>query len=263
MTTERDALASALMGGDDDFFKDSPPEGATKEVSTETPPEDSPDPFKEVKLEDLLKHPTLGKEIQSHMDKSAAAQFKSQQARLEQQITQQVSAQKEEELLEKYFGTLTREELGQRLAEDPELAARYSELQRKPEADREAEIEKAATYKFYLREIQHWSGILKESGLDNDAMSKLSPENYAQDANLEGWISDIQKAIIEQAVSKAQKEALETQFEAFKQERLAEEESTSPGALLRVGSRTSPVPDLMDNDSYSLLEDALQNPKRR
>ena len=217
-------------------------------------------------VEDLLKDPALAPQLQSWADKAAANQVRSALERERDQARQQGvvegQAQLREQQEDRYFSSLSQEELGRELAEDPELATRYANYQqRKATASLDADgTARTAQVLGMATVIQSVQRTIAESGLSDADKAALAGEKFTQygDQALIKWQQAVSAALVKHEVDKTVTGALKEQQEADGEEDKARQDALRPGALAMAGGTAKPMPDLMKNSSRSLFEDAFR-----
>lgn len=222
------------------------------------------------KVEDLLKTP-LGPVLQQWADKAASAQVK---AAVEQERAnaQQTSDAAEMQRLDSYFSQFSEEELGEVLAQSKEVSAKYAEVQRWKEGQVQAgsteQVAAAAQVYSYVHAIRTYNSLLEASDLPQEKRDELKPEKYTHlgAAGINEWGKAVYSALVQHEVQKAVDKELETRWEAYKQEHLAElglDEGEAPPGGGPPGSPTPAKLPLMETSSELLLEAALEGKQRR
>ena len=224
----------------------------------------------ELKLEDLLKHPKLSTELKSWADKEAANQLRGKTDSIRSQLKPEVRAEVErqvaDETLRKYFAGLNEEALGEVLASNKELAGEYGRLAQEERQQQSQPDMMAAMVHGYAIQMAQWDRLLQASGLEDAKKAELAPENYVDkgEAGLVEWGQAIQEAIIAHEVEKSLNSVLEERWQAYLQEQQAEQDANRVGRpVMAKGTRTGPLPDLMENTSSDLLTEALSRTNGR
>lgn len=266
---DRTDLARAL-GSEDEILGETPEptpadlnpgEGAGPGADPDKSP--APGPLDGLTFDQIRADPVLGKELQSQIDKTVAAQLRGKTAQVRTELLPQLRQQVEDEILTKYFGDMDDESKAQVLAADPKLAATYGRLQLQQQSapSTQDDLERQATVHGLARHIHSVHARLINSDLPDSVKASLDPNVFLADKSgeqaVEDWTAAIDQAVVTDMLTKSQKDLMSTEFEAFKEERLAQEDSSRPNALLQPGTRVSPLPDLMTTDSSMLLEQAF------
>lgn len=208
--------------------------------------QDSTDPLASVKLDDIAKHPVLGKELQSLVDQRLATQMKGRtvavRRQLEQELRPQIERQVRDEALRDHFSSLSQEEIVREITEDKDLAADYARLQAADRPMTAADLDYRVKVETYKQRIVEVSELLTNSTLPQDIRDKLSPDNYdfasRGDEGLLAWDNDVRRAIFAHEAS--------TSAEAKRQEELAKQDESNPDytqASIAGGRREKPPAD--------------------
>lgn len=243
---------------------DQPP--ASGEASRETPTsKDGVDPsldtgaLSKLDLDTLLKDPTLGPKLQSWNDKSALAQVNSALER-ERARTQQDASAAEEAALKEYFSSLTQEDLGRVLREDPSLAASYGRLQQSKNAPDPQEVMLAAKTIAFATIVHDTTNRVTAAGLKLEG--DLDPNSFTQygDDGINRWQAAANDAIVRSQVEKMVNDEVDVRMKA----RIEEESAKGDDSPRLSSSGAKQVPmDLMSTPSSALLEDAFSRASRR
>lgn len=243
------------------------PPGAKPPESGTPPP---PDPLAEIKVTDILANPRLKAEWQSAVDRQAANMLRGKEKELREKLTPEIQHQAELASLKTALEGMSKEELGELLAEKPELATAIAELRARenaPPPPDDATIEAHASVRAIALSIKSWHQTLLGSSLPDDKKAELDPEAYLSDKTgaegFQAWTDAIQKAIIEQAVSERHQKFLDEEFEAYMTDRAAREGRNTPAPLMTRSNGAAPLPDLMEGDSLSQLTMAFEQSGRK
>lgn len=192
---------------------------------------DPNDPLSGLSVEDILKHPKLGRELRSYADRGAA-----------KQITSAIERMKAANRLAEY-DSMTDEQRRTAL-QDPELAAEYSKLQ----GDRQAALDEEEASRIGVSAQVYGAAVLvrtissqiEKAGLPADVKARLDPENYKDYglAGLDKWQEDVLEAIAEDRANKRGRSESELEREARRQEALADNDSRMPTDIAS-GRRTN------------------------
>lgn len=274
---QRDELAGALgeeISPDEQVKTPPPPEDTGEEEESVGSREESGKSdinLESFTLQDLLKHPKLSGELKSWADTEAARQLKGKTDEIRRSIRPEVRAEIEsqvaDETLRKYFANMDEDELGRTLAENKDLAAEYGRLQQEERQKQSQPDMMAAMVHGYAIQIATWDRMRNESELPDAVKAELDPDRFdlasKGEAGLVEWGQAIQQALIVNEVEKRVNSITDDKWEAFLQERQAKEDEGRVGRpVMSKGTRQAPVPDLMENSSYDLLEHALRNGKK-
>lgn len=218
-------------------------------------------------VEGLLKDPEVGPQLQSWADKSAAAQVKSATERL-QTDQQQAYSSANMGQWDNYFRQFNQEELGELLAQDQQKASAYSRVQAWRQEQQQAagsdQIATAGQVYAYAHQISVNNSLLADSGLPQEELAELAADKFTH-LGAEGvttWSKAIQTALIKHQAEAEIQKGLDTRWEAYKQEKLADLDPDGSLAGSRPGSPTpSDLP--IDTPSELLLEAGLEQRARR
>ena len=230
-----------------------------EEKEKETPP----DPLKELKLRQLLDHPTLGPELQSWADKVGVAQVKAALERERPAIAQTERQQAANAQWDEHFSRMSQEEIGEEISADAKAASAYAQYQQRQQVRpgiSPEEVERASEIYANAAQVAVYTHMLDNSGLPDEKKAELKPENFTH-LGVDGlvtWGQSIGQAIIDARSEARAQELLTEKWETYKQEQLAEFETERP--LVSSGHIKGAVPDLLGTPSAELLERALSTP---
>lgn len=226
------------------------------------------DPLSSLTIEQLLKHETLGKEIQSWGDKAAAKQIS---AALERERTKgkedgikEGRQSAEAERMDRYFSSLSQEEKAREFAADPEMAAEYARWEASKQSSKDVsaqtEIANASEVMALGIELQHWFEVLEDAQLPAEVKAELAPENFAHLGGvnaLKGWSKAINAAVIKHEADKIAGKDLNEKWESFKEEQIAKSDDRRFSGLASTGKVTGVNPDLIETPTGNLFEKAF------
>lgn len=225
--------------------------------------DDSDDPLSSLTIDALLKHPKLGPALNQWNDKSAKSQVEADRRREREQGRHEGRQQVEEESLVRFIESLSQDELARELAADPQFAiqyAKYQEARQAPAVDAQAI---AATSQVYALATQIHSNneLIEKSDLPADVKASLAADNYSQhgDRAIVEWNQAIHKAFVKHEAARIASGNNDEDWEASKQERLAELDRNRPGGLAAAGRAAAPKPDLMKTPTGKLFADAFSS----
>ena len=256
-----------------DSTKDKEPEEKSEEETTDAGTEetDNSDGEKDSTVESesveaILAKPEFAKEIQSRADKAAAAQLQGKTDALRRDVRAEVEQQVHDEQLTKYFSGLSQEELSEAIASDKNLAADYARLQLQSQSpDNSEEVSRAARVYSYSLQVSSLSKLMDDTELSAEVRATLDPKSFldsaAADGGMAAWSTAVQDAVLTAKSDKSVEKEMEKKWEAYKQDHLAENELDRP--TLKKGSKSNPVPELLEGSSSDLLEDAIKSPSKK
>lgn len=207
-------------------------------------------------LEELRTHPTLGPQIKSFADQEAARQLRGK--------TNQIREEERERLITEsartHFDSLSKEELAEELAADPEAAELYGKIRAMPPPTSDPEA--AATIQYYTRTIKSYASKITAAGLPKEIADTLAPENFLtqggdSDEVLEKWTSAVDEAVMKHRIAAEVSKLSREDPKSKELEKEAEEDSGKKEALLVNGKNTPALPDLTKTPGTTLLEDAF------
>jgi len=220
------------------------------------------DPLAILDIDTVIKHPVHGPALQSRIDTAAAARARvivdDLRPKIEEDIRQQLVSQN----IRQHFESLSKDELAQELADDPQAAVAYAQVMEEKLREPKDAVEDAVT-RVRADQITSNLAILQESGLPDLAktnpevakvMTSLDPNKYVHlgPPGIVEWGKAIQKAIIDHRVRKD----YEAKLEADRQVSLADQDPDRPPDL-SPGRGVAPTPDLMKTDTTVGLEHAF------
>lgn len=215
-------------------------------------------------LEELRAHPTLGPQLQSYAQSEAASQLKGK--------TESIRKELQKEAASKQFAQLSKEELGELLANDDEAAAMYAELKASPPPNPNQPADSAAqTVSYFTSAIRTHSSKVDASDLPAETKAELAPEKNLNAADhpgktaeqiLAAWQLKIDNALTDHRVKSATK-GLSESLDLDRQAREDEAKAGGGGALMSNGTHAAPLPDLIKTPGTSLLADAFQRQPSR
>jgi hypothetical protein len=224
--------------------------------------DETPDPLKDFTLDQLLQHPTLGPVVQSHADKVANSRITAEVDRAKTTAKAEGRTEVTQEQEERYFSSLSKEELARELAADEELAARYAAYQarkQKPaEPDEEAIAQQGQMYALATA-IRANRELVEGSDLSADVKAELKGENFTKHgANaLVEWSKAITMAFAKQQAGKLASEDNDEAREAARNEARLEADKAKPGGVGVAGRGAGQKPDLLKTPTNKLFEDAF------
>lgn len=232
--------------------------------TTPSRPEDAPknvDPLAELSVEDLLKHPVLGKKVQSWKDADAARQMTGVRQAAERETRQRL----ESEITRKHFEGMSDAELIEAV-KDPETKARWMALQNEPPPPPQEVVDAAVAH--YTNLLVRGTAAIAGADLSPEVKASLDPNLHITktgdpDTIMQDWLDLIQSTVL---TSKHQKEldrvkGSVTRAQALESE-LDQDRRGEPDPMLDSGRTVPPVPDLMTTTSDQLLDDAFERTAR-
>jgi hypothetical protein len=236
--------------------KEEPKDGEKKEGDDE-------DPLAGLDVKALLKHPELGPKIQRWSDGAGANQVETALERERQSIRESAVNDYQEQQWASRFQNLDEQQLRELLATNSEAAAAYGRYQQRQQDEAQGkpkDILRAGQTFAYAAQIATFSQVLEEAGLDAETKAKLDPKNFT-DQGPDGivvWGEAINTAIIEHKVAEGVQAGLEEKWEAFKEEKLAEEEAEGGPPTTPTTRKPGALPDLMSTPASVQLEQGLK-----
>jgi hypothetical protein len=201
---------------------------------------------------DLLKHPTLGRQLQSWAGKAAAKQVENAMRQANLDASQQAERQNLKDW-DAHFQSLSEEELAEGLAKNKDARIAYGKVEEwKSQAGDEVRL---AVAHVYAGQVQAILTTLESSGLPAAIKDTLNPQNFTHlgAQGIHEWQRAVEEAIIEfKAVALA-----ETKATARKQQELAEQDTDHKSPDMTPARRGGDKPDLMANSNEYLLTHAL------
>ena len=225
-----------------------PPEG-DQPVSSDS----DTDPLAKSTLDSLLKHPVLGPQLNSWMDRGVNARTTQLRERIKSEVTPEIIRDQRFKEDKEYLEGLSSAERGQVLSQDEELASTWATIQAdkqrqpNPTANPEAVARTAQVYA-YAGQIRAVDQMIQNSDLSDDVKTSLMDESQLRGKGPEGltdWTQRVMDAIAEAKASAT----AETRFESLLEERKAQLPNR-PG-LTPPGRRQAPQPDFATGSSDS------------
>lgn len=239
----------------------------------------SPNPLEGVNLENLtvehlLGHETVGPLLKSHIDTDFAAQMEGKTDALREEVRAEEAPKIEEEVTQRLapqvlgqlFGQFEQTEQVQELLEGN---AEFKTLWDKAKANgiptsdlasEEGRIARRATVHAYAFNLKTLQAVIERSDLSAEVKEEIQPEKFADKYPTDGdkamleWSSAVHEALIRHGATKLMNE----EWEAFKEEQLAELEKELPkGSVPARGSAAEPRGDIMEGSSRDHLSRAL------
>lgn len=220
------------------------------------------DPLKDVPVEELLKHPVLGPQLQSRIDRIVASGVQTRVSAAIKEELPKIRAQVEQEQLGEYLNSLSPDERAKVLAGDEDVAAAWSRIQaEKQQQAQPPDLTAAAQLHAYQAVISTWNNVIAGSDLPDDVKATLAPEKFAgQENGIVLWGSAIQKALIEHEVQKALPKAVEEHVTAQRNNQDAGTQKR-PGAIPS-GSKSAPVLQPGEAKTNDLWEQAFSSQRQ-
>lgn len=212
-------------------------------------------------LAEIKSHSTLGKLLQSEVDTTAARMLSGQTKAIEERVRREVTL----EQAKAHFDSLSEEDLGDELAQNPQARELYGLIAATPPPPPPVEPTAAAAIQYFTRMVREYDGKLTSSGLPPEVVASLNPQTHLvdnRDPNLDGeavlsaWIAKVDQAIIDHKVGTGKTD------ESKLIEGNADRDEKPGGALLQNGRLTSPLPDFDKTSGSALLADAVQRSAR-
>ncbi len=245
------AKDKAKSGGDDGDGEVKPGEG-----------DETPDPLKGLSLDKLLMHPTLGPLVQGHADRVANSRIASEVEKAKTTAKADGRTEVTQEQEDRYFSSLSKEELGRELAADEELAARYAAWQARKakatEPDEEAVGAQAQMYALATA-IRANRELVEGSDLSAEVKAELNGENftkYGANAMVE-WNKAITTALAKAEAGVLASEDTDEAREAARNEERLKLDKEKPGGVGVAGRGAGAKPDLLKTPTRTLFENAF------
>ncbi len=209
-------------------------------------------------LDELRAHPTLGGQLQSYAQSEAANQLRGK--------TESIRRQVQLEVAQREFSKLSKEDLGELLANDDEAAVMYAELRQAPPpppTTQQVADPAAEAVRFFTTGITTTKAMITGSDLSEPDKLALAPERHLMAADHPGktaeeiyaaWQLKVTNAITDHRIKSATA-GLSASVDLERQAR--EDESKPGGALMSAGTNTTPKPDFDSNSGRSLLASAM------
>lgn len=212
-------------------------------------------------VEELLKNPKFAPALHSYADRVANSRLQSERP----QIEARTKADVEQEVIDQYFSNLERDPtaLAEELAKDKGLTVQYADYQKRLQERNAPDNTAAILTEAYMLQVKAVSQKMASANFPPEVLNELHPDNFRQHG-AEGitlWSNAVDDAIIAKKVAEGISKELGTKWESYREEQLAKETESHPGANVTRGSRTPPVADLEHTNSQYLLEDAFSKVK--
>ncbi len=259
-------VASKEGDGDKPPTSKEKPKAKEGDGETKDGEEGKDDPFKgidlnkpEEALKALLASPKHAKVIQSWSDKGVQPQVQTilQRERPGIEASERERAQIQTD--DEHFASMSQEEVAEEISKDPKAAASYAKYQARQQQGAEVTpdgVAAASTVYALVAQIHSNTVAVEKSGLPAEKKAELEAKNFTQTQDgIFVWSEAIQTALIEHSAEARAQVLLSDKWDTFKEERQAEEDPERPPVAR--GSRTSPVPDLLKEDSETQMEAAL------
>jgi len=220
---------------------------------------EEPIKLSDLDLDALLKHPKLGPTLNSWADRAAASQVQAALSQAQPGIEANTRQQLEDQAFDREVKEMTEQELAEELR-DPAFQKRYArwvdQSQTPTSLDPNAVAEVSQVFA-YAAQIATYNRALANSGISQEVKDTLKSENYTAQGpdGLIKWGEDVMIALSNHAAEARASELLEERWEAFRQDRLAEQDGSRPP--LTPGRKAPPQLDLLGTPSDTLLEKAL------
>lgn len=223
-------------------------------------------------VEALLANEKLGPKLKAYADTEHANQMRGQTDKIRQEVRDEetpriqaeLAATVQQQVIGQLFGELDRDVNVQELLKDhPDLEQAYHAIKANgvPTAtltDSDHIVQERATVLAYASRITALNAQIQASDLPAEVKDSLQPEGYSAKHPNDGakamdeWTADVLNALVKHEATKLKTE----EWEAFKEEQLAELEKEAPLGQVR-GRRADPQPDVVTSRGVDLLERAL------
>lgn len=208
----------------------------------------------------LLKIPGLAPALQSWSDGGVAAQVEAARQRDRPAIEASERERAAIEAANEHFAPMSQEDIAEEISKDPKAATSYAQYQARLQQGAGPDpsgVAAASTVYAFTAQVAQNNKLLKESDLPAEKKEELAGNNFTQHGpdGILLWGEAIQTALIEQKAGVRAEELLNEKWETFKEEKLVELDGDRPPVVR--GSRTSPVPDLLGEDSSTQMEHAF------
>jgi hypothetical protein len=219
------------------------------------------DPLASMTLDTLLKHPTLGPQLNSWMDKGVNSRMPHIKEQLKRELAPEILAETQYNDDKQYLESLSDEERGQVLAQDPELASTWARIQatRQQPGNVNPETIAVAAQTYALgMQIKAYDTMVNESDLPADQKQALLDIEPYKGQGIEGfnsWSQNVLQKLIEHKIEQGIQAQLETRWTSYREDQSAQNPSR-PG-LQPPGRRQSPRPDFREGSTHEFM-DAFQ-----
>lgn len=212
-------------------------------------------------VDELLKLPQFAPALNSYADRVANSRLESERG----SIRAQTQAQIEDEVVDQYFSNLERDpaKLAEELAKDQSLPVQYAQYKQRQSEANQPDHTAAILTEAYMLQVRAVSQKMAAANFPPEVLETLHPDKFRHlgAEGITAWSNAVDDAIITKRVSEGITKELGTKWESFREEQLAKESETIPGATVSRGSRNAPLPDLEKTNSQFLLEDAFSKVK--
>ena len=240
------------------------PKDGEKPKDGDEPPED--DPLKGLELKDLLEHSVLGPIIQHWSDTTGNTRIKGALETERESLATSAKRTAEEEQSNAHFASLSQEQVIEEITGDEDAALRYAQYKARLKAGTDSGMSPEAivrTSEIYSigSQVRLNLQMLEGSELPQEVKDQLKPENYnkPEGEGLTAWGEAIFKALVTQEAEKVAQGLLESKWEAYQQEHLAETDGERPAAT--GGRKTPNLPDLITTPTDQLWDGAFEGRK--
>ena len=211
-------------------------------------------------LDEIKSHPTLGPALKSYADQEAARQFKGKTVEIERRTEEKLNLER----AKKHFESLSKEELAQELAEEPDAAELYGRIKSMPPPNSRPPDE-VAVVQYYNRVIKDYDAKRVAANLPKEINDKLDPETFLlgkdgdSDTILAQWTSAVDEAIIASKVAaeRAKFSKVDSQSKDLDSQAKKDEEEGDSKVLMEAGRKTRPILPI-ETRSDLLLQDAFE-----
>lgn len=230
----------------------SPDRGTTDQQPPNTLTTPGADGLTGLKLQDILAHPELGRELQSWADKATRSQLEAERNRIRNELEPEIRNRLELEEARNYLEGLSEPDRGQVLASDPKLAMVWGDLQKEKQTNPAVARDVAVAAQVYAMAsiIASTDANIQESDLPDTVKTSLMDTSKYESEGPDGisrWIKDVQKALVGHEKDKAVASEIETRWQSY----LENNRGNSPRRpnLLPPGQRQDPVPSVYEKNA--------------
>ncbi len=231
-----------------------------KPKDEDQPPED--DPLKGLELKALLEHPVLGRKLQHWSDTAGNLRIRHAVDAERSSITATAERTAEEKQSDAHFASMTKEQIAEEISDNKDAALAYAQYETRLKANAGGGLNPEAVARSsevfaVTAQVRLNTEMLEKSELSPEVKEGLKPENYNKpgDEGLTAWGEAIFTALVTQEAQSLAEKLKEEQWDAYKQEHLAEIDGERPNAT--GGRRASPVPDLITTPTDELWAEAF------
>ena len=224
------------------------------------PPKD--DPLKDSGLKALLEHPVLGRKLQHWSDTAGNLRIRHAVDAERSSITATAERTAEEKQSDAHFASMTKEQIAEEISDNKDAALAYAQYETRLKANAGGGLNPEAVARSsevfaVTAQVRLNTEMLEKSELSPEVKEGLKPENYNKpgDEGLTAWGEAIFTALVTQEAQSLAEKLKEEQWDAYKQEHLAEIDGERPNAT--GGRRASPVPDLITTPTDELWAEAF------